>query len=137
MRSGTYQIPQKSIVLLYCALYMDFLYTFSQLPLHAQYLVLCTPCHTSRCQLLMNTEPWTYILSLPLHWDALGHVSLLCLKWSTKGVLSGFAFCNLNISNNFSMCSPWDNVKLWFFVSLVILIPNICFALLNPWSQMI
>ena len=33
------------------SLYMDCSYTYLELPLHVQYLVLCTPWHTSSCQL--------------------------------------------------------------------------------------
>ena len=58
----------------------------------------------------------------------LGHISLVNLKWLAKGVLTGFAFCILNLSNTFSVYSPWDNVNLRFFLSLVILMPRIFFA---------
>jgi hypothetical protein len=36
----------------------------------------------------------------------LGHISLINLKWLAKGVLTGFAFCILNLSNTFSVYSP-------------------------------
>ena len=51
-----------------CSL-LDCSYTYSQLPLHVQYLALCTPLHTLSCQLLMSMEPWTCSLSLPMSWD--------------------------------------------------------------------
>eukprot|EP01018_Ginkgo_biloba_P010514 Gb_01612 [translate_table: standard] len=44
-------------------LYLDCSYTCSLLPLHVQYLALCTPSHTSSCQLLMSREPWMCSLS--------------------------------------------------------------------------
>ena len=59
----------ESTVLLSNALYFDYLYTRSQVPLHLQYMVLCTPWHTSSFQLLMNRESWTCNLSFPVSMD--------------------------------------------------------------------
>ena len=58
----------------------------------------------------------------------LGYISLVSFKWLAKGVLTSLTFCILNISNTFSMYSLRDNVNLFIFLSLVTLIPRICFA---------
>ena len=67
----------ESTVLISNALYLDYSYNFSQLPLHVQDLVLCTPLHISSFKPLMNREYWTCYLSLPVSLD-----TYPCLVWN-------------------------------------------------------
>ena len=74
---------------------------------------------------MRHRVPYSCSISL----SVLGDWSLHNLKWLTKGVLTGLALSMLNLLRTFFTYSVCESFKVHLALSLVILVPRICFAL--------